>query len=272
VTGHRLESPETKSELALLRQFLRAALNDPLAGNEVALALSERLDASDLTDVDALVCSRTFLKRALLEWQQFQSGQNRAQLFGRDAILDLQDLTAEKGHHAGVLIDVFGFSVAETADCLGASVEEIEALHQQEREWRKDALTGIALVIEDDPIIASGIAAIAVDQGLQLAAISDGVDDAVAAANQMSPSVIISDYDLGPGGSGTDAVKAILREHDCSAIFVTAYPDQVLTGDDFEPTFVLQKPYKRESLKAALHYAVKLPGLSAIDAEVQDEK
>jgi len=40
-------------------------------------------------------------------------------------------------------------------------------------------------------------------------------------------------------------VKDILRDHDAPVIFITAFPERLLTGERPEPTFLITKPFSR---------------------------
>ena len=56
-------------------------------------------------------------------------------------------------------------------------------------------------------------------------------DEAVAKARSQQPGLVLADINLGEGGSGIDAVTEILRSFDIPVIFVTAYPERLLTGE-----------------------------------------
>ena len=67
-----------------------------------------------------------------------------------------------------------------------------------------------------------------------------------------------------------DAVNEILGETDVPVIFITAYPEQVLTGLRPEPIFLIPKPFRHETVKAvisqALFFDVKAKGAKASGA------
>ena len=66
----------------------------------------------------------------------------------------------------------------------------------------------------------------------------------------------VADINLGSGGDGTRAVAAILKIHQVPVIFVTAYPERLLTGDAVEPAFVITKPFEPLTLAIATYQAV----------------
>ena len=55
---------------------------------------------------------------------------------------------------------------------------------------------------------------------------------------------------------GIDAVKDILAEFSVPVIFITAFPERLLTGTRPEPTFLITKPFQRATVKAAISQAL----------------
>ena len=80
--------------------------------------------------------------------------------------------------------------------------------------------------------------------------------DAVRIAQKTRPGLILADINLGMGGDGTSAVSRILRHHYAPVIFVTAYPERLLTGETVEPAFVITKPFEPLTLAIATYQAV----------------
>jgi hypothetical protein len=50
------------------------------------------------------------------------------------------------------------------------------------------------------------------------------------------------DIQLADGSSGLDAVNEMLGSFQVPVIFITAYPDRLLTGERPEPAFLITKP------------------------------
>jgi len=80
--------------------------------------------------------------------------------------------------------------------------------------------------------------------------------EAVALATRTRPGLILADINLGVGGDGAAAVARILQHHQAPVIFVTAYPERLLTGEPFEPAFVITKPFEPMTLAIATYQAV----------------
>lgn len=259
------------AELVVLRQFLRAALNDRLAGDEIAALLAARVASAPSTSEDVIEKSKTYIRESLAKWRELRGGRDRPPgAFSPDSALYLQSPDQTVEVDVALLTDVFRFPVAAAAEILGISQQQAQQYRDAERARRAAGVRGTGLVIEDDPIIALSIRQILEECGITDVAISATAGDALAAARQDRPDIIVSDYDLGPGGTGVEAVRAILMEMDCAVIFVTAYPDRVLTGSDFEPTFVMTKPFEDTALSAAVYYALTRPGLTTLDADDEE--
>jgi CheY-like chemotaxis protein len=112
------------------------------------------------------------------------------------------------------------------------------------------------LIIEDEPIIAMDIEDLVRRCGHQVAGVAATEADAIALARETRPGLILADINLGAGGDGMRAVSSILRHHAAPVIFVTAYPERLLTGDAVEPAFVITKPFEPMTLAIATYQAV----------------
>ena len=81
-------------------------------------------------------------------------------------------------------------------------------------------------------------------------------EQAVKLAYAKKPGLILADINLGEGGSGIDAVSEILDSFDIPVIFVTAYPEKLLTGERPEPTYLIAKPFLPETVQATIGQAL----------------
>ena len=75
-------------------------------------------------------------------------------------------------------------------------------------------------------------------------------------AKESNPSLVLADVQLADGSSGIDAVNDILRGYDTPIVFVTAYPERLLTGQRAEPAFLVPKPFKHDMLRAIISQAL----------------
>ena len=147
-------------------------------------------------------------------------------------------------------------TVEQAASVLGlpqtrAAVELAEA-----RQHLLAASATSVLIIEDEPIIAMDIEELVRGCGHTVVGIAGTEAEAVEIAERHRPGLILADINLGPGGNGQQAVARIMRHLDAPVIFVTAYPERLLTGDAIEPAFVITKPFEPMALAIATYQAV----------------
>jgi len=120
------------------------------------------------------------------------------------------------------------------------------------------------LIIEDEPIIAMDIESIVRDLGHDVTGIAVTRDEAVALARKIKPGLVLADIQLADDSSGIDAVKDILAEFTVPVIFITAFPERLLTGERPEPTFLITKPFQRSTVKAAIAQALFFNSTAAV--------
>ncbi len=155
-----------------------------------------------------------------------------------------------------LLTSLEGFSNADTGYLIDARPEDVEslvseALAEIERQTHADVL-----IIEDEPIIAMDIESIVRDLGHNVTGVAVTRDEAIAQARKSPPGLVLADIQLADDSSGIDAVKDILAEFAVPVIFITAFPERLLTGTRPEPTFLITKPFQRATVKAAISQAL----------------
>jgi CheY-like chemotaxis protein len=149
-----------------------------------------------------------------------------------------------------------GFTPEDAGYLIEATPDEVdrlvgEALGEIERQTRAEVL-----IIEDEPIIAMDIETIVRDLGHTVTGVAVTRDEAVAQALARRPGLVLADIQLADDSSGIDAVKDILAEFTVPVIFITAFPERLLTGERPEPTFLITKPFQRSTVKAAIAQAL----------------
>lgn len=155
-----------------------------------------------------------------------------------------------------LLTSVEGFGATEAAEILGLSSDDVNAHAAQARDAIADALEARVLIIEDESIIALHIKSIVEGLGHQVLRIVRTRDEAVAAASELQPDLVLADISLADGSSGIDAVKDILEEQSVPVIFITAFPERLLTGERPEPTYLITKPFEPETVTATIGQAL----------------
>jgi CheY-like chemotaxis protein len=167
----------------------------------------------------------------------------------------LRSLTAAK-RAALLLTAVEAFSLEEAAFIVDESPEEVERAILEAQKTIDSQLASRVLIIEDEPIIALDLENLVTELGHKVVAIAATKDDAVAKAKSERPGLVLADINLGEGGSGIDAVSEILASFDIPVIFITAYPEKLLTGERPEPTYLIAKPFLPETVQATVGQAL----------------
>jgi CheY-like chemotaxis protein len=149
-----------------------------------------------------------------------------------------------------------GLSDADAGAVMGIDESEVkplvaEALAEIDRQTHTRVL-----IIEDEPMISMDLADIVQELGHEVAAVARTRTEAVRAAGEEQPGLVLADIQLADGSSGIDAVKDILSGFSVPVIFITAFPQRLLTGERPEPTFLLTKPFDPRTVKAAISQAL----------------
>lgn len=120
-----------------------------------------------------------------------------------------------------------------------------------------DAIAGKVMIIEDEAIIAMDISAIVEEAGHRVTGIARTRREAVDLASRERPDLILADIQLADKSSGIDAVNDILAQFDdLPVIFITAFPERLLTGKRPEPAFLITKPFTEEQVRSAVSQAM----------------
>ncbi len=160
------------------------------------------------------------------------------------------------GRQALLLTTLEDFTMAETAAILERDLAEIEALVAEavagiEREQKTDVL-----IIEDEPLIAMQLEDLVGAMGHTISGTAATRTQAREAVSEKLPGLVLADIQLADGSSGLDAVEDILALGNVPVIFITAYPERLLTGDRPEPTYLVTKPFQEASVRAAISQAL----------------
>ncbi len=167
----------------------------------------------------------------------------------------LRSLSASK-RAALLLTAVENFTLEEASQITGASPAEVEASIVDAQRSIESELVSSVMIIEDEPVIALDLENLVTELGHNVVATAATRDEAVKQAHLKKPGLILADINLGEGGSGIDAVSEILSSFDIPVIFITAYPEKLLTGERPEPTYLIAKPFLPETVQATVGQAL----------------
>ena len=174
---------------------------------------------------------------------------------GEDAGGKLLRITP-RSRQAFLLTALEGFTPSEAAQIMGLPMDEVEGLIARAQSDIESELATDVLIIEDEPVIAADIEALVRELGHNVMDVAATRDEANAAVEQRMPGLVLADIQLADGSSGIDAVADIMERHKVPVIFITAFPERLLTGEKREPTFLITKPFQPETVKAAIGQAL----------------
>jgi DNA-directed RNA polymerase specialized sigma24 family protein/CheY-like chemotaxis protein len=167
----------------------------------------------------------------------------------------LQQMTPE--HRTALLLILMeGFSFADTAQILDISQAEVKRRFDSAKRATEAQLVTDILIIEDERIVALGLTLLVSEMGHRVTGVATTHAEAVALAERAPPGLVLADVRLADGSSGIDAVGEILKSSDVPVIFITAFPERLLTGERPEPAFLVSKPYNEEAVKALIGQAL----------------
>jgi DNA-directed RNA polymerase specialized sigma24 family protein len=244
--------------LPFLRRYARALTGDQATGDRcVRLALQALAEGEE--SLDEALPSRVSLYRLFhVRWRRdgpTVHGEASAPTPIAAARSHLMRI-APISRQAFLLTAMEGFTLSETAQILGVDFGEIETLIQAAQHDIDEELATDVLIIEDEPVIAADIQALVEELGHTVCGLAATRDEARIAAASSAPGLVLADIQLADGSSGIDAVKDILSDVSVPVIFITAFPERLLTGERPEPAFLITKPFDPATVKAAIGQAL----------------
>ncbi len=257
-----LLSTQIAAQIPYLRRYARALTGSQASGDAYVMTLLETIIENPEIlprGVDGRVALYKLFSNL---WSSvFQKNGPYA-----DAHVNVHDFThftfvaqlSPLSRQAVLLLYIEGFSKQEASVILGVKATEIETLIEAAcQEFAENVGTDV-LIVEDEAIISTELSLIVKDLGHSVIGVARTSAEASAAASQRKPGLILADIKLADGSSGLDAVNAIIEDGLPPAIFITAYPERLLSGVKPEPAFLIQKPYKIETVVTTINQALSL--------------
>ncbi len=151
-----------------------------------------------------------------------------------------------------LLVTVEEFSLQEAAVVLQMTPADVaRQLEEAGREIERQMATTV-LVIEDEPLIALDLESIVAGMGHSLVGVAATKSEAISLMRETRPGLILADIQLADGSSGLDAVREIMSIQVTPSVFITAFPERLLTGGKPEPAFLITKPFQADQVKAII--------------------
>jgi CheY-like chemotaxis protein/DNA-directed RNA polymerase specialized sigma24 family protein len=252
-------SQEIAPHLPYLRRYARALTGSQQSGDAHVTACLDALVA----DPQVLALDRGPKVGLYRLFHQVWTGLNLDPEPGEARIPDPERTTQERlanmtsqARQVLLLTTLEGFPPSEAGAITGHSQQEISALLSEAiAEIDRQTATQV-LIIEDEPLISLDLSELVESLGHQVSSVARTADEAVDAARAARPGLVLADIQLADGSSGLDAVRDILTGFAIPVIFVTSFPERLLTGERPEPTFLITKPYDPNAVKAAISQAL----------------
>ncbi len=245
-------------ELPYLRRYARALTGSQSAGDNYAAATLEAI-LSDRSVLEGEEDVRIGLFKTFhVIWQSSGQPIEEAEMSARErrAQNHLRGLTANS-REALLLRTIEELRPDQIARVMQIDAAEAEELVQIALNEMSSTLRGKVMVIEDEMIIAMDIKGIVQAMGHEVTGVARTHTAAIELAGKHRPDLILADIQLADGSSGVDAVNELLSSMgDIPVIFITAFPERLLTGDRPEPAFLISKPYSEEQVRSAVSQAM----------------
>lgn len=240
--------------LPYLRRFARSLTGDQPSGDAYVEALLEALVA-DPAMFDQSADSRVEIYRLLISiWDSVAVNHERAMpLSPHERRLDS---LVPRARQAFLLTTVEGFSKSEVARILDTDVEGVARLIDEAGRAMAEQVATSVLIIEDEPLIAMDLESLVESLGHRVSGVARTHREAIAAVGDHQPGLVLADIQLADGSSGLEAVNEILGGISVPVIFITAYPERLLTGERPEPAFLITKPFDTDMVKAVISQAL----------------
>ena len=245
--------------LPLLRRFARAVTGSQTSGDAYVAAMLESLIA-DISimpkeDDDKVAVYKLFISvfdrldvtpkpiDTPFAWEK-RAANNLLNLPKRERI-------------AFLLMALEGFSSSAAATVLDISEAEFSRLIDEATRQISEQVVTDVMIIEDEPLIALDIEQMVEELGHTVTGIARTHGEAIKLYAETKPKLVLADIQLADGSSGIDAVNDILKtDSSIPVIFITAFPERLLTGERPEPAFLVTKPFNPDMVKALISQAL----------------
>ncbi|WP_299286063.1 response regulator [uncultured Tateyamaria sp.] len=254
------------AELPYLRRYARALTGSQSRGDKYTVATLEAIlkdrtpfENDDPIKVNLFKCFHSIWAttgQALTE----PEGDLRSRAHGLLAKL------TPNSREALLLRTIEEFNIKHVAAIMQVDADEVRHLISAANSELAKSIKGRVMIIEDEPIIAADISAIVTSLGHEVTGIARTHTEALELGKEQHPDLILADIQLADNSSGIDAVADLLEMMDVPVIFITAFPERLLTGDRPEPAFLISKPFQEAQVLSAVSQAMFFASTATLKA------
>ena len=244
--------------LPYLRRFARALTGSQKSGDAYVAALLEGIIADPSIIRDAPDTRVTLYHGLCSMWGSLAINEkaDNAQPGWEATVQGRLGNISGRARQVYLLSAIEGFAFEDIAEIQGISLDDVSKLYQSAAHQISEMIASDVLIIEDEPLIAMDIEDLVTSLGHRVVGIARTRREAVKMASERKPQLVLSDLQLADGSSGIDAVNDILKEFDVPVIFITAFPERLLTGERPEPAFLITKPFSPDMVKGVISQAL----------------
>ncbi|MEQ8964566.1 MAG: response regulator [Azospirillaceae bacterium] len=249
-------SRQLAPHLPYLRRYARALTGDQDSGDGLVRRCLEALvaDPARLAEGPG---PRVVLFRALHDLMAAGEAGDGAGPRGHEpGVEDSLHALTPTHREALLLATMEGFPLDDVAAILRRDRDDAEALIAAARSAFESLMAASILIIEDEPIIALDLKAIVEGMRHTVLSIARTAAEAETQAERHRPDLILADIRLADGSSGIDAVREITARMRVPVIFITAYPEELLTGERVEPAYLITKPFLEDAVRAMVGHVL----------------
>ncbi|MEM7567370.1 MAG: response regulator [Pseudomonadota bacterium] len=242
--------------LPYLRRYARALAGNQASGDAYVVSVLETLVAAPESfpaDQDPRIAVYQVFSRI---WNSVPVNLDEKEGDAAFAAQRHLDAITPMPRQAFLLTAVEGFSNADAATILGLDSQQLRELLDKAGEEIASQMATDVLIIEDEPIIAMDLEALVEGLGHTVNGVARTHSEAIKAVETRQPGLVLADIQLADGSSGLDAVNEMLGSFEVPVIFITAYPERLLTGERPEPAFLITKPFQADTVKAIISQAL----------------
>ncbi len=260
-------SSSVGENLPYLRRYARALTGAQDRGDQYAMATLEAI-LSEPESYDAALGAKTALFKVFHSiWASsgapLADGESGLPEKAQEHLSRLTFGTRE----ALLLHTIEEFSFAEIGKIMELSESESRELVDIAYAEMAKSVFGRVMIIEDEAIIAVDLEGIVADMGHKITGVARTESGAIELARREKPDLILSDIQLADNSSGIDAVNRIIADMpEVPVIFITAFPERLLTGEGPEPAFLISKPYTEDQVRSAVSQAMFFSSTQSLKA------
>lgn len=250
---------EVAAHLPFLRRYARALTGSQTTGDafvqatlEAALADEELASSLKGGRVPLYRAFNKVWSSAYMEAGPEDEALGQHESAARDQLRKITPVNRQ----ALLLTTVEDFSPADAGEIMDIPEADVRQLVQEAIEEIDRETSTNVLIIEDEPLISMQLEDLVQSLGHEICGTAATRTQAQQVVAEKTPGLVLADIQLADGSSGLDAVDDILAIGSVPVIFITAYPERLLTGDRPEPTYLITKPFQEETVRAAISQAL----------------